>query len=112
MSVESLDFLLDIRELVFSDLKVSRGTKRHILHLNKGSVILIFDLNDFVLGILVDLVHRLFVISLHSNDVLFQVGDLLFLFTDLILVVLLLLVDLFSVLFVDGSLSVSELPGL
>ena len=38
-------------------------------------------------------------------------SDLLFFLVDRILVVLLLLVDLFSMLFIDCSLSITELPG-
>ena len=75
-------------------------------------LILLLDLDGFFMCISSDLVHRLGVISLHGNDVLFEMGDLILFLSNRILMVLLLLVDLLSVLLVDGSLGISELSGL
>ena len=61
--------------------------------------------------VIINLIHHFFVVALHGLYGLLEMSDLLFFLVDRILVVLLLLVDLFSMLFIDCSLSITELPG-
>ena len=63
-----------------------------------------------MLRVIIYLIHHFLVVALHGLNGLLEMSDLLFFLVDRILVVLLLLVDLFCVLFIDCSLSITELP--
>ena len=109
---ESLELRLNISQLVLRDLKVGLRSQTHVGDLVEACLVLLLNLANFLLCVVIDLVHHFLVVTLHGLDGLLKVSDLLLLLVDSILVVLLLLIDLLSVLLVDRGLSITELPGL
>ena len=73
-------------------------------------LILLLNLFDLILGIIMDLLHRLSIVFLQRFDLLFQLLDLSLLRVDEVLMFTLELVHLFSMLFKDGHLDLVELP--
>ena len=108
LAIESFYFRLHISQLVLRNLQISLGPKTHFGDLSEGSQVLLLNFEDLRASILFNLLHCLIVVPLHSLNVLAQMSDLLVFFGHSILVVLLLLVDLLSVILIDGSLSVAE----
>ena len=109
---EGLELRLDVSQLVLCDLKVGLRSQTHVGDLVEARLVLLLDLTNFLLCVIVDLIHHFLVVALHGLNGLLKVSDLLLLLVDGILVVLLLLIDLLSVLLVDCGLSIAELPGL
>ena len=109
LSVESLDIRLDICELVLRNLKFSLRLKAHLFDLLSSSIVLGENFLLLFLSIILNLLHRFVVVSLHSEDLLLQVCNFFFLEGNNVLMIFLLFIDLLSMLLVDGSLSVTEL---
>ena len=65
---------------------------------------------DLTFRILKNLVHGLLIVTLHRPDLVDQTANEFFLLTYRISMVLIFLINLLSMLFVDGSLGIAELP--
>ena len=65
-----LNLRLNIIKLILSDLQVSLGPQTHIGDLRECCIVFLLDLCNFFLSIVLDLVHRLVVVSLHGKDIL------------------------------------------
>ena len=109
-SVKGLKLLTNISKLVLRELDFTLRRCGHLEHLILIVGLLLLDEIDLTSRIFVNLVHSLLVVSLHRPDLLDETVNEFFLFTDGICMVLVLLVDLLSMLFVDGSLGIAELP--
>ena len=108
---ESLKLRLNICQLVLCDLKVGLRSKTHVGDLVEACLVLLLNLTNFLLSVIIDLIHHFLVVPFHGLNGLLKMSDLLLLLVDSILVVLLLLIDLLSVLLIDCGLSITELPG-
>ena len=109
---QSLKIRLSFSQLVLCYLKVGFRSQTHVSDLVEACLVLLLNLTNFLLCVVIDLIHHFLVVALHGLNGLLKVSDLLLLLVDGILVVLLLLIDLLSVLLVDCGLSIAELPGL
>ena len=65
---------------------------------------------DLTFRILKNLVHGLLIVTLHRPDLVDETANEFFLLTYRISMVLIFLINLLSMLFVDGSLGIAELP--
>ena len=70
LSVESLDIRLDISKLVLRYLKLSLRLEAHLFDLLSCSIILGENFLLFFLSIILNLLHRFVVVSLHGEDLL------------------------------------------
>ena len=108
---ESLELRLNFSQLVLCNLKVGLRSQTHVGDLVEACLVLLLNLANLLLCVIINLIHHFLVVTFHGLNGLLKMSNLLFLLVDSILVVLLLLIDLFSVLFIDCGLSVTELPG-
>ena len=107
-TIELLDIVLRISQLVLGDLQVSLGPQAHIGDLIQTRLVFLLNFPNFIGSILVDLLHHLPIVLLHQPDILTQMSYLLFLLRQSILMVLFFLIGLLSVFLVQGGLRLAE----
>ena len=107
---QSLKIRLSFSQLVLCNLKVGFRSQTHVGDLVEACLVLLLNLTNFLLCVVIDLIHHFLVVTFHGLNGLLKMSDLLLLLVDSILVVLLLLIHLFSVLLIDCRLSITELP--
>ena len=76
LTIKNINFFSDVLYLFSLHLQVGFGRHSHLNNLLKTLLVLLFDLEDFLLGILRDLFHSLVVISLHGGYFILKLLDL------------------------------------
>ena len=63
---ERLELRLNISQLVLCDLKVGLRSQTHVGDLVEARLVLLLDLTNFLLCVIVDLIHHFLVVALHG----------------------------------------------